>query len=184
MRKIPVALTVTLAALPFIAGSMVALAAQAPNQSPMMSFFVTSEGPGKGANLGGLAGADLHCQMLATAVGAGGKTWRAYLSTQWSCFGAWFGPVGGLFGRILGRRVGLRFGRVRLVIGAVWCSCSVGYCTRLMLVFSWYSVGCTGIGLVSVASCTLQARVDAVLDTGGTGRPLVSVLILAGSLSL
>jgi hypothetical protein len=82
MRKTPVALTVALAALPVIAGSMVALAAQAPNQSPMMSFFVTSEGPGNGANLGGLAGADLHCQKLATAVGAGGKTWRAYLSTQ------------------------------------------------------------------------------------------------------
>jgi hypothetical protein len=47
-----------------------------------MSFFVTSAGPGKGADLGGLAGADQHCQMLATAAGAGTKTWRAYLSTQ------------------------------------------------------------------------------------------------------
>ncbi|CAG0989736.1 hypothetical protein MTYP_02218 [Methylophilaceae bacterium] len=47
-----------------------------------LSFFVTSEGLGKGANLGGLAGADAHCQKLATAVGAGNKTWRAYLSTQ------------------------------------------------------------------------------------------------------
>ena len=45
-----------------------------------MSFFVTSAGPGKGADLGGLAGADRHCQSLAAAAGAGGKTWRAYLS--------------------------------------------------------------------------------------------------------
>ncbi len=47
-----------------------------------MSFFVTSAGPGKGADLGGLAGADAHCQTLAAAVGAGGKSWHAYLSTQ------------------------------------------------------------------------------------------------------
>lgn len=46
------------------------------------SFFVTSVGSGKGADLGGLAGADAHCQKLASGVGAGGKTWRAYLSTQ------------------------------------------------------------------------------------------------------
>ena len=50
--------------------------------SSLMTFFVTSEPVGDGANLGGLAGADAHCQKLATAVGAGGKTWRAYLSTQ------------------------------------------------------------------------------------------------------
>jgi len=47
-----------------------------------MSFFVTSVGSGKGADLGGLEGADQHCQRLAQAVGAGGKTWRAYLSKQ------------------------------------------------------------------------------------------------------
>jgi len=47
-----------------------------------MSFFVTSANPGKGGNLGGLAGADAHCQSLAAAVGAGGKTWHAYLSTD------------------------------------------------------------------------------------------------------
>jgi hypothetical protein len=51
-------------------------------QQANMSFFVTSVGIGKGADLGGLAGADKHCQDLAAAVGAGGKTWRAYLSTQ------------------------------------------------------------------------------------------------------
>src|SRR5215831_6509994 len=57
-------------------------AQQPPPQSPNMTFFITSAGPGKGANLGGLAGADAHCQALATAAGAGNKTWHAYLSTQ------------------------------------------------------------------------------------------------------
>lgn len=47
-----------------------------------MTFFVTSTGMGKGADLGGLAGADAHCQQLAEAAGAGGHTWRAYLSTS------------------------------------------------------------------------------------------------------
>ena len=47
-----------------------------------MSFFVTSAGPGDGANLGGLVGADAHCQQLAAAAGAGNRTWVAYLSTQ------------------------------------------------------------------------------------------------------
>jgi len=51
-------------------------------QQADMSFFVTSTGLGKGGDLGGLAGADAHCQALAQAVGAGGKTWHAYLSTQ------------------------------------------------------------------------------------------------------
>ena len=46
------------------------------------SFFVTSSGSGKGADLGGLAGADQQCQKLATAAGAGNRTWRAYLSQQ------------------------------------------------------------------------------------------------------
>jgi hypothetical protein len=49
-----------------------------------MTFFITSVGPGKGADLGGLAGADRHCQSLAAAVGAGNRTWRAYLSTSGS----------------------------------------------------------------------------------------------------
>jgi len=47
-----------------------------------MTFFVTSAGPGKGGDLGGLEGADRHCQTLATAAGAGSKTWRAYLSSN------------------------------------------------------------------------------------------------------
>jgi hypothetical protein len=51
-------------------------------QENSMSFFVTSQGPGKGANLGGLEGADAHCQSLAEAAGVSGKTWRAYLSTN------------------------------------------------------------------------------------------------------
>ena len=51
-------------------------------QDSAMSFFLTSKGPGDGANLGGLDGADAHCQMLAESAGAGGKTWRAYLSTN------------------------------------------------------------------------------------------------------
>jgi hypothetical protein len=56
--------------------------AQQASPSPNMSFFVTSTGPGKGADLGGIAGADAHCQMLAQSVGAGSKTWHAYLSSN------------------------------------------------------------------------------------------------------
>lgn len=55
-------------------------AAQA--QQANMTFFITSAGPGKGGDLGGIDGADKHCQALAQAAGAGSKTWRAYLSTQ------------------------------------------------------------------------------------------------------
>lgn len=50
-------------------------------QDDAMSFFITSAGPGNGADLGGLAGADAHCASLAEAAGASGRTWRAYLST-------------------------------------------------------------------------------------------------------
>jgi hypothetical protein len=50
-------------------------------QQQPMSFFITSVGPGQGANLGGLEGADRHCQTLAVAAGAGDRTWRAYVST-------------------------------------------------------------------------------------------------------
>jgi hypothetical protein len=57
-------------------------AAPASAQQSNMTFFITSEGPGKGGDLGGLGGADAHCTKLATAAGATGKTWRAYLSTQ------------------------------------------------------------------------------------------------------
>ena len=51
-------------------------------QQAAMTFFVTSVGSGNGADLGGLSGADQHCQQLAQAAGAGGHTWHAYLSTQ------------------------------------------------------------------------------------------------------
>ncbi len=66
------------------AAAVMALAGCANMQSGPagMSFFVTSVGPGKGGDLGGLEGADKHCQSLAQAAGAGNRTWRAYLSTQ------------------------------------------------------------------------------------------------------
>jgi len=57
------------------------LGAASQAQQTNMSFFVTSVGSGKGADLSGLQGADQHCQQLAQAVGAGSRTWRAYLST-------------------------------------------------------------------------------------------------------
>jgi len=59
-----------------------AMAQQAPPQFPNMTFFITSSGGPDGANFGGLEGADRHCQTLAAKAGAGGKTWRAYLSAQ------------------------------------------------------------------------------------------------------
>jgi len=58
------------------------IASPARAQSADTTFFISSAGPGSGANLGGLAGADKHCQALAQAVGAGAKTWHAYISTQ------------------------------------------------------------------------------------------------------
>lgn len=61
-----------------LAGAGPALAQSAAE----MTFFVTSAGPGNGADLGGLDGADRHCTTLATAAGSTGKTWHAYLSTQ------------------------------------------------------------------------------------------------------
>jgi len=64
-----------------LAAGLAAAASFAQAQSTM-TFFVTSVGLGKGADLGGLDGADRHCQALAEAAGVKGKTWRAYLSTQ------------------------------------------------------------------------------------------------------
>jgi hypothetical protein len=58
------------------------LSGSVQSQQSNMTFFVASVGPGKGGDLGGLAGADQHCQSLAQEVGAGGHTWRAYLSTN------------------------------------------------------------------------------------------------------
>jgi hypothetical protein len=63
--------------------SLILIAAQPANaQGASTTFFTTSNGIGNGANLGGIAGADNHCQTLAQAAGSGAKTWRAYLSTQ------------------------------------------------------------------------------------------------------
>ena len=67
-------------------GTLLVLALAIPRaevQDTTLGFFITSAGSGNGANLGGLAGADKHCQTLAAAVGQGtGKTWRAYLSAD------------------------------------------------------------------------------------------------------
>jgi hypothetical protein len=64
------------------AAAAIGLGTAGQAQQNAMTFFVTSNGPGDGANLGGLDGADRHCNTLATAAGTTGKTWRAYLSTQ------------------------------------------------------------------------------------------------------
>ena len=69
----------------FLAVALAAVAGfPASTQDNAMSFFITSAGPGDGANLGGLEGADQHCSMLANAAGSTGKTWSAYLSTDGS----------------------------------------------------------------------------------------------------
>lgn len=73
-------LAVTGAAL--LIGSAPLSAQQPAAPAQPMSFFITSVGKGDGANLGGIAGADAHCQSLAAAAGRGGVTWHAYLSTQ------------------------------------------------------------------------------------------------------
>jgi hypothetical protein len=76
MQRARLAMAATLAAW------MLGTSAVAQAQSPAMTFFVTSTGAGKGADFGGLDGADKYCQALATAAGAGGRTWRAYLSAS------------------------------------------------------------------------------------------------------
>jgi hypothetical protein len=79
MRTV-VVLTAILA-LSGVASSVAVAQHGMPGGTPM-TFFVTSEPIGDGGNLGGLVGADAHCQMLAQAVGAGDRAWHAYLSTQ------------------------------------------------------------------------------------------------------
>lgn len=64
------------------ATALLAVIGATSSQEATMSFFVTSVGSGKGADLGGLTGADAHCSSLAEAAGVTGKTWRAYLSTS------------------------------------------------------------------------------------------------------
>ena len=98
--KLAVAATVALLALGLNAG--------AAAQQSGMTFFITSAGSGKGTDLGGLAGADKHCQALATAAGGGKHTWRAYLSTTGSPAvnardrigkGPWYNAKGNLIAR-------------------------------------------------------------------------------------
>ena len=74
----------TMRGMPAMAASLLVMSGCAMLQpaDKGMSFFVTSAGPGNGGNLGGLEGADRHCQSLAAAAGAGHRNWRAYLSTQ------------------------------------------------------------------------------------------------------
>ena len=79
-KRALMAVTATVGALALTGLSIVAQ--QQSEEPPEMGFFITSVGIGDGANLGGLAGADAHCQALADAVGSGQRTWRAYLSTQ------------------------------------------------------------------------------------------------------
>jgi hypothetical protein len=64
------------------AAALVSACATTMAEDKAMSFFITSANPGQGGNLGGLSGADAYCQKLASAVGAGNKTWHAYLSTE------------------------------------------------------------------------------------------------------
>src|SRR5438105_9754921 len=75
MRQLTLIASLSAAALIAACGSMM-------KQDNSMGFFITSANPGKGGDLGGLAGADAHCQQLASAAGAGNKTWHAYLSTD------------------------------------------------------------------------------------------------------
>ena len=74
MKKL---VTMVLAGLTLVIGLEMTIA-----QENSMSFFLTSNGPGNGADLGGLAGADAHCAALADAAGAGSRNWKAYLSTD------------------------------------------------------------------------------------------------------
>jgi len=79
-KRMPLSMLVPAALLSF--GLSVNAHAQQRGSDNNMTFFITSVGSGQGANLGGLEGADRHCQQLAQAAGAGHRTWRAYLSTQ------------------------------------------------------------------------------------------------------
>jgi len=89
--------TVHVSLLAIAAAALLAACGSMPGSKTGMSFFVTSTNPGKGGDLGGLAGADQHCQSLAKVAGAGNRTWRAYLSTQ---------PAGGQPGTNARDRIG------------------------------------------------------------------------------
>src|SRR6185295_8252828 len=111
MQKSGLTLAVSIAAL-WLAAPALAAQAQSKTKSegdtPAMTFFVTSVGSGKGADFGGLDGADRHCQNLATAAGAGNHKWHAYLSTTGSSpvnardrigKGPWYNAEGRLIAR-------------------------------------------------------------------------------------
>jgi hypothetical protein len=74
--------SLTITAIAVLLSACASTANQQSAATTPMTFFVTSTGSGKGADLGGLSGADRHCQDLAAAVGAGGRTWHAYLSAS------------------------------------------------------------------------------------------------------
>ena len=82
MRKGRIRLAATAIFGALVLSGLTIVAQQQAQEPPPMGFFITSAGSGDGANLGGLEGADAHCQTLAAAVGAGDRTWQAYLSTQ------------------------------------------------------------------------------------------------------
>jgi hypothetical protein len=84
MKKLRMTVAAIVAVIPAGSYALLAQQPQTPPQTPPqpMTFFITSVGKGQGANIGGIAGADAHCQSLAAAAGRGGVTWRAYLSTQ------------------------------------------------------------------------------------------------------
>ena len=99
-----------------VAAVMAAAPGLAAAQDNPMTFFLTSAGPGNGGDLGGLAGADAHCQMLADGAGEGDRTWRAYLSTQSANAvnardrigsGPWYNANGGLIGNSVDELHGL-----------------------------------------------------------------------------
>lgn len=82
MRSVITACTLVVLASAYLVLAQQPAAPQPAAPQQPMTFFVTSAGPGNGANLGGLAGADKHCQTLAAAAGAGARTWHAYLSAS------------------------------------------------------------------------------------------------------
>src|SRR5262249_27149516 len=82
MRKTTWMKACAIAAVAAAAAGGAAWPQQPPPQFPNMTFFITSVGGPSGADYGGIDGADRHCQTLAARAGAGGKTWRAYLSVQ------------------------------------------------------------------------------------------------------
>ena len=110
MRNRRILLSATAVCGALVLSGLAVVTGQQAQEPPPMGFFITSTGLGDGANLGGLDGADAHCQTLAAAVGGGDRTWRAYLSTQGP------GAVNArdrIEGRTVGERGGPRHGHQR-----------------------------------------------------------------------